>query len=467
MRHAAHILLLLASSGLASCAVGPDYRPTSAGDLGVPASYTAGSGAPVSDTELAAWWTRFNDPALNALVDRAIAANLDIAQAQARLRQAREASVQAGAALLPNASGSGRGGRNVVNPGADSNSYSLGLDASWQIDLFGGTRRSVEAARADEAASGYGLAGVRIAIIAETVTNYIDLRLAQDQLAIARDTLRYQRDNYDIARWRVQAGLASSLDAEQARTQLAQTEASVPQYETSIRNALNRIAVLTGQAPGAATVALETAAAIPAPPSGIATGFPADTLRQRPDVRAAERTLAAATARVGVAQAQLLPSLSISGSIGTAAASTGGLFDLVTGSLFAGLSQLLFDGGAAASRVRAQQAAVEGAYAAYRQTVLTGLEDVENALTAVSAADRRTAQFAVAHDAASNSAILARLQYQSGLTDFQTLSSVETSLLSASTSLAGARAARALAVVQLYNALGGGWQTTTTGGTAR
>lgn len=457
------LAMLAASATLAGCAAGPDYRPSTPGELGVPAAYSAGSTAATDPAELASWWRRFNDPVLDELVDRAISSNLDIAQSQARLRQAREASVQAGADLLPTASASGRAGRNVVSNGPDSGSYSLGIDADWQIDLFGGGRRAMEAARADEAASGYDLASVRIAIIAELVTNYIQLRLAQQQLGIAEDTLRYQRDNYDIARWRVQAGLASSLDQEQARTQLAQTEASLPEFRTSIRGALNRIAVLTAQAPGAATASLEAAGPIPVPPTGIAAGFPADTLRQRPDVRSSERSLAAATARVGVAKAQLLPSLSLSGSLGTSALTTGGLFDAITGSLFAGISQILFDGGARASQVRSQQAAVDGAYAAYRQTVLTALEDVENALVSVSSADERERQFAIAREAANNGAILARLQYQSGLTDFQTLSNIETSLLSSSNSLASSRAAEALAVVQLYNALGGGWQTTENG----
>lgn len=451
--------VVAAALALASCSVGPDYRPMAPGDLGVPSAYADGHAAPLDPATLASWWKGFDDPMLDGLVERAVAVNLDIAQARARLRQARESSVQAGADLLPTMSGSGRAGRNIDSDGPDSSSFSLGLDADWQVDLFGGGRRALEAARAGEAASGYDLASVRIAIIAELVTNYIQLRLAQEQLRIAEDTVRYQRDNHDIARWRVQAGLASSLDEQQARTQLAQTEASIPQYRTSIRGALNRIAVLTAEAPGAATAALESAAPIPAPPTAIAAGFPADTLRQRPDVRAAERSLAAATARVGVAQAQLLPSLGISGSIGTSALTTGGLFDRITGSLFGGLSQLLFDGGARASQVRAQRAAVDGAYAAYRQTILTSLEDVENALVAVTSADERGTQFAIAQEAASNSALLARLQYQSGLTDFQTLSNVETSLLSSSNSLAGARAAQALAVVQLYNALGGGWQT--------
>jgi len=454
-----HLLTAATSASLAGCSVGPNYRPATPSTLAIPDLYSDGRRAAADPAELAVWWTRFGDPALDDLVERAVAANLDVAQAQARLRQTREASIQAGANLLPSASASARTGRNIDSRNPDSSSYALVIDADWQLDLFGGGRRAVEAAAADEAASSYDLASVRVAIIAELVTNYIQLRLAQQQLGIAEDVLRYQRDNYDIARWRVQAGLASSLDEEQARVQLAQTEASLPEFRTSIRGALNRIAVLTAQAPGTATASLEPVAPIPSPPSAIAAGFPADTLRQRPDVRSAERGLAAATARIGVAKAQLLPSLSLTGSLGTSALSTSGLFDAITGSLFAGISQILFDGGARASQLRAQRAAVDGAYAAYRQTVLTALEDVENGLVAVTSADQREAQFAIAGEAASNSAILARLQYQSGLTDFQTLSNIETSLLSSRNSLASAQAAQALAVVQLYNALGGGWQT--------
>ncbi|TPE61205.1 efflux transporter outer membrane subunit [Sandaracinobacter neustonicus] len=450
--------LLLVS--VAGCAAGPDYTPPASVDLGVPARFSAGAEAGPGEAELANWWSRFDDPQLNALVERAIAANPDIGQAEARLRQAREASVQAGSALLPTLDASGRGGRNFASRGGNSNSFSLGLDAGWQLDLFGGTRRGMEAARADEAAKRYDLAAVRVAIISELVSNYVQLRLAQEQLRIAEATVANQRDNRQIAGWRVQAGLVSSLDEQQARTQLAQTEATIPAIEVSLHNALNRIAVLTGQAPGEAVRALEAAAALPQPAEGlVSAGIPAEALRQRPDVRAAERSLAAATARVGVAEAQLLPALGISGSVGTSALTAGGLFDIITGSLFAGLSQTIFEGGARTSRIRGQKAAVDGAFAAYRSTVLAALEDVENALVAAKAADARTAQLAEAADAANNSAILARMQYQSGLTDFQTLLTAEQSLLSASNSLAGSRADRALAVVQLYNALGGGWQT--------
>lgn len=461
---------------LSACAAGPDYRAPQPASLGIPATYyTAPGSAPLADADLASWWTRLNDPALSSLIDRAIANNLDIVQAQARLRQARESLRQANAAFLPQVNASGSGGRNyssrgsgtrvddngnVISTGSGnwSSSYSLGANARWQIDLFGELSRSAEAARADLAASGYDLANVRMTIIAELVTNYVQARQAQAQLRIARETQAIQRDNYQIASWRLQAGLVSSLDEQQARAQLAQTSATIPQIENSLRGSLNRIAVLTGQAPGETTRALETPAPIPTGATGIATGIPADTLRQRPDVRAAERALAAATARIGVAQAQLYPSLGISGNIGTSATSLKNLFDLVTGGVFANVAQVIFDGGRLASQVRSQKAATDAAFAAYKQTVLTALEDVENAMSALTSARARKAEFATAFEASNNAAILARSQYQAGLIDFQTLSTSETTLLNARNSLAAAQADEALAIAQLYNALGGGWQ---------
>ncbi|MDX3899806.1 MAG: efflux transporter outer membrane subunit [Sphingobium sp.] len=460
---------------LSACAAGPDYRAPAPAALGIPAGYMQGPAPATSDADLATWWTRLNDPVLSHFIDAAIANNLDIVQAQARLRQARESLRQANAAFLPQVNGSGSGGQtyrsggggsrvddngNVISTGSGpwSGSYSLAANASWQIDLFGELSRSSEAARADLAASGYDLAAVRGTIIAELVSNYVQVRLAQTQLAIARESLRVQQDNYDIARWRLQAGLVSSLDEQQARAQLAQTAAGIPSLEANIRSALNRIAVLTGQAPGEATRALEQAGPIPSAPADILVGVPADTLRQRPDVRSAERALAAATARIGVAQAQLYPALGINGSIGTSATSIKSLFDVITGSVFGNIAQVIFDGGRLASQVRSQRAAADAAFAAYKQTVLTSLEDVENGVAALNAARARETQFTIAYEASNNAAILARAQYRSGLTDFQTLSTAEQTLLSARNSLTGAQSDEALAVAQLYNALGGGWQ---------
>lgn len=460
---------------LSACAAGPDYRAPQSAALGVPAAYSRSVGVGASEADLAQWWTRLNDPALSALVDAAVANNLDIVAAQARLRQARESLAQANASFLPQLSGSGSGGKNyrnqaggtrvdssgnVISTGASnwSSTYSLGANASWQIDLFGELSRSSEAARADLAASGYDLATVRMTIISELVTNYVQARLAQAQLRIARETQGVQQDNYDIAGWRLQAGLVSSLDEQQARAQLAQTRATIPQLEASLRGSLNRIAVLTGQAPGEATRALETVAAIPVASPDIAVGIPADTLRQRPDVRSAERALAAATARIGVAQAQLYPSLGISGNIGTTSNAFKNLFDLITGGVFANVAQTIFDGGRLASQVRAQKAATDGAFAAYKQSVLGALEDVENGMASLASARARRSEFAIALDASANAAILARSQYQAGLIDFQTLSTSETTLLNARNAMASAQSDEVLAIAQLYNALGGGWQ---------
>ena len=270
--------------------------------------------------------------------------------------------------------------------------------------------------------------------------------------------MRDQDDNLQIAGWRVQAGLASSLDEEEARAQRAQTAATIPQFETAFTSAVNRLGVLTGQAPGALRAALEVPGSIPHGPDGVAVGIPAETLRQRPDVRAAERDLAAATAQIGVAQAQLYPALAITGSLTTQGSKFTGLTDLVTTSLFAGLTQTIFDGGRLRSQVRSARASADAAFATYKETVLSGLEDVENGMQAFESAKRQQAELTTASDASNNAAIFARSQYRTGLTDFVTLLQTEQTLLSARDALASAQAGQATALVQLYLALGGGWQ---------
>jgi NodT family efflux transporter outer membrane factor (OMF) lipoprotein len=440
---------------LAACTVGPNYRPPAAGALSVPDAYY-GREAQAAPAELARWWERFDDPLMARLIGEASAGNLDLAQAAARLVQARESLVQARAGLVPTVGASAGAGRDF-GPGDDRSSFNVGADVSWEIDLFGRIRRGIEAAGADAQAVYYDREALRVAIAAEVATNYIQARLAQERLAIARDTLAIADDNLQIARWRVEAGLVSSLDSEQARAARAQTAASIPNIENAFTSATYRLAVLTGRAPGALTAELTAPKPIPRGPADVALGIPADTLRQRPDVRSAERSLAAQTARIGVAQAQLYPALRLSGNIGTSALSLGGLFEAITGGIFSSLSQTLFDGGRLRSQVRSQQAATEGALAAYRQSVLTSLEEVENALLALRSARERQAQFAIALEAATNTAILARIQYRSGLTDFRQLLESERSLLSARDGLVASRGDEALALVQLYRALGGGW----------
>ena len=448
---------LLALATTACTTVGPDYRAPEAGSLSIPETYYGPAPGPQAmPADLGRWWENFGDPLLTRLIEEASAGNLDLAVAAARLTQAREGLVQARAGQVPTVGASGGASRSVLD-GHDVTRVDVGIDAAWEVDLFGRIARGIEAAGADAEAALYDREALRVAIAAEVATNYVQARLAQDRLALARDTLAIADDNLQIAGWRVQAGLASSLDSEQARAARAQTAATLPTLETAFRSAVYRLSVLTGRAPGALLDTLSAPGPIPKGPQDVAAGIPADTLRQRPDVRSAERSLAAATARIGVAEAQLYPGLRLTGNIGTSAFSLGGLFNAITGAIFAGLDQTLFDGGRLRSQVRSQRAATEGALATYHQSVLTALEDVENALASLSAARQRETQFEVAQDAANNSAILARTQYRSGLTDFQTLLEAERSLVSARDGLANSRGDEAQALVQLYRALGGGW----------
>ena len=465
-------LSLLSAVALTGCTVGPDYAPRSAAELGVPDAYSV-TAAPTRE-DLTHWWTRFDDPVLGQLVEQAGAANTDVAQGLARLRQAREALVQSRANLLPTLNGSGGysrsetfrgGGQSVTLPdgtvqnvgGGGGSNFSLGLDAQYQLGLFGEVRRTVEATRAQVEASGFDYATTLLSVQQEVARNYMLARLYQAQLANARASLALQDDNLEIAGFRVQAGLVSSLDQEQARSQRAATAATIPAFEQQYNAAVSRLGVLTAQAPGALKPLLSAARPIPTGPRVVGAGIPADVLRQRPDVRAAERTLAAATAQIGVAKAALYPALAISGNINTNAGNVGGLLGTITGGLFAGLTQAIFNGGRLSSQVRGNEAAADAALAAYKGNVLLALEDVENAVVALDTARRRGREFATQLDAANNAALLSRLQYRSGLTDFTTLSQQEANLFSARNSEAQARADQATALIQLFGALGGGW----------
>nr|WP_184112192.1 efflux transporter outer membrane subunit [Sphingomonas abaci] len=469
-------IVLLAATALSGCSVGPDYTPRTAADLGVPDAYSVT--APPTREDLTRWWTRFNDPLLGALVERGAAANTDVAQAIGRLRQAREALVQSRATLLPTVSGSTGyqrnenlrgGGRSFTLPdgtvvdtgGGGTNNFSVGLSASYQVGLFGEIRRTVEASRAQYEASGFDYATVLLSVESEIARNYVLARAYQAQLANARASLAIQDDNLEIAGFRVQAGLVSSLDQEQARSQRAQTAATIPQLEQQYNAAVSRVGVLTGQAPGALKAQLAAVRPIPVAAAATGVGIPADALRQRPDIRSAERALAAATARIGVAKAALYPALAITGNINTNSTSISGIGDAITGGLFAGLTQAIFNGGRLRSQVRAQEAATDVALANYRGTVLLALEDIENAIAALQSAEARTREFTIALDAANTSAILSRSQYRSGLTDFTTLNQQEAALLSARNGLTQARADAAAAQIALYVALGGGWDATT------
>ena len=408
--------------------------------------------------DVARYWTLLGDPLLTDFVEQAIAANLDLEAAAARIRLAQAGVRQSRAAYLPSVSGNAGVQRDIGDFADDDLQFSVGADARWEIDLFGRIRYDVAASRAELDAAQFAGADLQRLIVGQVARATISARALAKQLAIARATLDVQEENLQIAQWRLQAGLVSSLDVEQARAQRAQTAASIPALQRDLEAAANTISTLIGEAPGPVYDRLVAAPAdIPAPPASVGYEEPAELLRRRPDIRRAEAALIADSARINVARTQLLPLLQLTGSVGTASVGFDGLFDIVTGGLFAGISQLIFDGGRTRAQIDAARAIADASFADYRRTILFALEDVETAAVSLVAARERIAFFIVASEAAENAAILARSQYQAGLIDFQRLLTAENQVLGARNALAAAEAERADAFVRLTQALGGGW----------
>lgn len=461
----------LTASTLGGCALLAPWqseRQTTA-PLAVPAAWSAAgtttAAASATPEALATWWRQLDDPTLSSLVERALQAAPDLRSAQARLRQARAARDLAQAEFFPTVTGSVGASRTRSSPAVSGSTaaprtlHDAGFDASWEPDLFGGTRKGLAASEADLAASAATLDSTRVSLAAEVAVNYLDLRSAQQRLAIAQANAASQEETLAITRWRAQAGLATTLDVEQANTNLEQTRATLPSLEVSRAQAEHRLAVLLGQAPGSLRSELAAVRPLPTAPDSIALDIPADTLRRRPDVRAAELTVTAESARLGQQQAARYPSLTLSGSFGWQAFSLAALggSDTIARAVGGTLAATLFDGGRIRARIDAQDAVQEQAVIAYEKAVLTALEDVENALAAYARGRERIASRRLAAESARNAAQLARQLYQAGLADFQKVLDTERTRLTAEDNLASAEADVLTAVVQLYKALGGGW----------
>ena len=445
--------------------VGPDYAPPAAD---VPAAWNrledggsaTGSAAP---GDLSRWWRVLDDQLLSRLIDEALEASPDLRHARAILREARARRTVAAAGQFPEvtAAASARRGTSSEEAGSGDTSdlFSAGLDAGWEIDVFGGVRRDIEAADADLQASEANLHDTRVSLAAEVALNYVEVRGLQQRLSIARTNLASQSETLQLTEWRAQAGLVSSQDVEQARSNREQTRAQIPSLETSLAEAEHRLDILLGKTPGTLHARLAAEGNQPAMPARIAVGIPADTLRQRPDIRSAERQLAAETARVGVAEAARYPSFSLSGSIGLEALTAEALAgsSAATSSLLAGITAPVFDAGRLKSQVEIRDAIRDQAEIAYQQAVLAALQEVENALVALARTAEREQALAGAAEAAGNAAQMARQQYSAGLIDFQAVLDTERTELSVTDSLASTRTDGMLALISLYKALGGGW----------
>jgi NodT family efflux transporter outer membrane factor (OMF) lipoprotein len=454
-----NLLWILAWAGCAP--VGPDYFPPA---LGAPATWHGEAGAGLSSESidplsLARWWHNFDDPVLAALIERTVAANFDLQLARGRLLEARARLGLSRADQFPSLSASGSATRSRGNS-QTRDLYSLGLDAGWELDIFGGVRRSREAAEGDLGASREDWRDVLVSLLGEVALNYIEARTYQGRLAAALENIKIQADTAELAEWRYQAGLSDELAVQQARYNLASTKAQLPSLRAGLEGDLNRLAVLAGVAPGELHPLLEVPAPIPNPPVTVAVGVPAETLRQRPDLRRAERELAAATARIGVAAAELYPKFKLNGAIGLESVDSADILAPASRTYRLGpsFSWALFDGGRIRSNIEVRSAQQEQKLAQYRSVLLGALEEVENSLNAFVEEQRRQKALAEAAVAARAAAGLARDKYQAGLQDFSTVLDAQRSQLSFEDQLTQSRGAVGANLVRLYKALGGGWQ---------
>lgn len=461
------ISVLLALGFLTGCMVGPDYKE--------PQTQLSGKFANVSEKRLSAgevetsWWRGFNDEKLNRLVELAIAGNHDLRIATARLRQSRALRLETQFDLYPTVTSQGSYTRqrlseaqigNQQSIDRDIDFFSAGFDATWELDFFGRVRRSVEAATAEVGASDAVRRDVIVSLLAEVARNYFELRGTQNQLEVARRNAENQKQTLDLTLALLEGGRGTELDTSRARAQLNATLAIIPPLETAIKRAKYRLSVLTGQQPTALDQDLSQIFPLPDLPKLVAIGTPQELLRRRPDIRFAERTLAAETARIGIVTADLFPRITFTGSIGLEAQSFSALGDNGSGSFFL-LPKIFwaaFDLGRVRARIKAADASADAALAQYEQTVLLALEETENTLVDFDRQQARRDFLKESAEASEKAAELAQLRYRYGVADFLTVLDAERTLLEAQDQLAQSETTTATALIAVYKSLGGGWK---------
>lgn len=462
------IVVLLASflGLLTGCMVGPDYKE--------PKMHTTEKFANESEKAMrsskveTSWWRGFNDKKLNHLLELAIAGNHDLRIATARLRESRALRLETQFDLFPTVTSQASYTRERFSEAQvreesvdrDIELFNAGFDATWELDFFGRVRRSIEAATAEVEASEALRRDVIVSLLAEVARNYFELRGTQNQLEVARRNAENQKQTLDLTLALLEGGRGTELDTSRARAQLNATLATIPPLETAIKRAKYRLSVLTGQQPTALDQDLSQIFPLPDLPKLVAIGTPQELLRRRPDIRFAERALAAETARIGIATADLFPRITFTGSIGLEASSLTGLGESGSGTFFL-LPKIFwaaFDLGRVRARIKAADASTDAALAQYEQTVLLALEETENTLVDF---DRQQARrdFLMESAQASEKAVeLARLRYRYGVSDFLTVLDAERTLLEAQDQLAQSETTTATALIAVYKSLGGGWE---------
>jgi multidrug efflux system outer membrane protein len=462
------VSLLLTTALMNGCAVGPDYAMPAANP---PAQFLQSDATVFADREVEiSWWKTLNDTQLNVLVERALANNYELQAAQANLREARALYLESGLNLAPAVTSRANYTESKRSVGALNNRafvprelklYNTGFDAFWEVDFFGRVRRSVEASSDEVDAQEATLRDISISLIAEVGQNYFQLRGLQRQLQVAEQNIAIQTQTLELTQIRADNGRGTQLDVARAQAQLDATRASVPNLAAAIHKTLHRLSVLCGQMPGELTSQLSEARRLPKAPDIVNIGNPAELLRRRPDIRIAERDLAAATARIGVATADLFPRVTFVGNISLEAMTLSGLGAAGSEAYSVGprISWPALDLGRIYARIKAADARAESSLANYEQTVLNALEETENALISYSQERNRRNLLASAAEASDQAVQLAKLRYREGIADFLAVLDSEARLRQDQVLLVQSETATATALTAVYKALGGGWQT--------
>jgi multidrug efflux system outer membrane protein len=434
--------------------------------MSLPAEWKNAGGFPVASPsrDLSRWWGRFEDPVLTRLISGALASSPDVAAASARVRESRANRDAEFSTLFPSLGGSAStNSRSIRNDGVGTSSgtsYSAGLDASWEIDLFGKRRSSIQVAAANLGAAQENLNSVHAALAAEIASTYTNLRTNQARFAVLNRNVKTREETAQLAGWRQQAGEADSLESSQAQSSLESARAAIPSLQQAISENRNQLALLSGLTPGSLDSMLSgSGKGIPDPASGLAIGIPADVLRQRPDVRLAGYQVLAAAASTRAVDATRYPSLNLSGSLNLNSANASKLLDpqTTTANLVAGITSPIFDAGRIRANIEAASAAEEQAIQNYRSIVLTALTETENALVACRRSAERLTTLEKATQLAREADELARQRYEAGEIDFLDVLDSQRTLLSLEDNLLSTRTDRTTAYIRLYQALGGGW----------
>jgi len=459
------IVLAALAAALAGCAVGPNYvRPVTP----VATQFAATHQGPYSGSDAQArFWTQFGDATLDRLVDEALGANHDLRIALGHLVEARAERRAAKLDLVPTVTASGgytderlSAAESLLGQPINAHYYDAGFDAFWELDLFGRVRRNVEAQSAQVQGAEASLRDVQVSVTAEVARTYFELRGEQTQLAVARRNVDNQRETLELTRARLDAGRATEFDTSRAQSQLSTTLATIGPLEASVARSIHRLAVLTGREPNALDELLQPPRELPDLPQIAAVGDPAGLLRRRPDIRVAERQLAASTALVGVAMGDLFPKVTFTGGFSYSAVAGSPLGGDPTRGYVVGpsISWAAFDLGRVKAEVEGSRARADVALAGYEQTVLRALEETEDALVTHARSRDSLTQATDAAAASRTAAQIARTRYEGGMVDFLEVLDAERTQLAAEDRLAQSRTDAAVSLIAVYKALGGGWQ---------